>query len=154
MTPVVIRALRVVLVALALAALAAQVLLVVVPLTQLARPVDGLDVVFMVAPVLALLCLELGLVALWVLLTRVEREVIFDASADRWVWVIAASGLLAALLVAGMAALVGELDDAPGLILVGGGIGLLGVAFALLMTVMLGLLRTATGLRRELEAVV
>lgn len=154
MNRVVLRALRAVLVLLALSALTAQVLLVVVPLTQLTRPFDGFDLVFMVVPVLAVACIELGLLALWVLLNRVEREVIFDESADRWVWVIAAAGLLAALLVAGMAALVGELDDAPGLILIGGGIGLMGVAFALLMTVMLGLLRTATGLRRELEAVV
>ncbi|GAA4544324.1 DUF2975 domain-containing protein [Pseudonocardia xishanensis] len=154
MNRLVIRALRAVLVLLALAALTAQVLLVVVPLTQLTRPLDTWDLVFMVVPVLAVACVELGLVAVWVLLARVEREAIFDESADRWVWVISGAGLLAALLVGGMAALVGELDDAPGMVLIGGGIGLMGVAFALLMTVMLGLLRTATGLRLELEQVV
>jgi hypothetical protein len=48
----------------------------------------------------------------------------------------------------------GEVDDAPGLILVGGGIALAGAAFSLLMLVMRGLLRKATMLRSELAEVV
>jgi hypothetical protein len=49
---------------------------------------------------------------------------------------------------------VGEIDDAPGLVLIGGGVAIGGAAFALLMVVMRGLLRSATMLRRELEEVV
>jgi purine-cytosine permease-like protein len=154
MSSLAIRALRVVLVLLALGVLAAAVLVVVVPLTQLSRPVDGLDVTYMVGWLLALGCVEVGLFAVGVLLNRVAREAIFDESADRWVWVIAATGLVAALVVGAMAVSVGRLADAPGMVLIGGAVGVAGVAFALLMTVMLGLLRTATRLRRELEAVV
>lgn len=154
MNRVAVRALRVVLVLLAVGVLAAAVLVVVVPSTQYSRPVDGIDIAYMVVWLITLACVEVGLFAVGVLLNRVAREAIFDESADRWVWVIAVTGLVAALLVGGMAVSVGELGDAPGMVLIGGAIGMAGVAFALLMTVMLGLLRTATGLRRELEAVV
>jgi hypothetical protein len=84
----------------------------------------------------------------------VRRGAIFDERAFRWVDVITVAGLVAAVLVAALCAHVGEIDDAPGLVLIGGGIGIGGVAFALLMVVMRGLLRSATVLRRELDEVV
>ena len=62
--------------------------------------------------------------------------------------------LIASVLVASMLAVVGQTDDAPGAILMGGGVLLIGIAFALLMAVMSGLLRTATGYRTELSEVV
>jgi hypothetical protein len=154
MNRAVIRALRVVLVLLALGAVAAQVLIVVVPVTQFSRPPDALNWSYMSVGVVALLCVEAGLLALWVLLSRVARGSIFDHEADRWVWVITAAGFLAALLAAGLCVHAGELSDAPGMVLVGFAFATAGVGFALLMTVMLGLLRTATGLRTELEQVV
>lgn len=151
MDRLVILALRVVLVTLALGALAAQILIVVLTVQF---GVDGIGLAHTTIGVTALACVELGLFALWVLLSRVHRGAIFDEGAYRWVVVISAAGFVAALLVAAFLAHVGELDDAPGMILIAFGVGMAGVAFALLMTVMLGLLRTATGLRHELEQVV
>ena len=154
MSTVVIRALRMLLVLIALGALAAQIVIVVVVATH--PEVDPADraVAYAVVAVAAIACLELALVALWVLLSMVRRSAIFDERAFRWVDVISVAGLVAAVLVSGLCAHVGELDDAPGLILIGGGIGVAGVAFALLMVVMRGLLHTATTFRRELEEVV
>ena len=62
--------------------------------------------------------------------------------------------VVAAILAAAVCAHAGEVDAAPGLILVGGGVVLAGAAFALLMVVMRSLLRNATTLRRELDEVV
>jgi hypothetical protein len=97
---------------------------------------------------------QLGLLALSVLLSMVRHGAIFDERASRWVGVIAAAGLVAAVLVAALCVHAGEIDDAHGVVLIGGGIGAAGVVFALLMVVMHGLLRTATVFRRELEEVV
>lgn len=48
----------------------------------------------------------------------------------------------------------GEIDDSPGLGGIGLGVAVAGVAFALLMVVMRGLLRNATVLRHALDEVV
>ena len=154
MSHVVIRALRALLVLLALGALTAQVVIVFVVATNPETDLTDRAVAYAVLGVAAIACLEVVLVALWALLAMVRRDAIFDERAFRWVDSISVAGLVAGLLVAGLCAHVGELDDAPGLILIGGGIGLGGVAFALLMVVMRGLLRSATGFRRELDEVV
>jgi hypothetical protein len=151
----VILALRGLLVLIALGAVGLQVVLAVVIVTQLAAPdVVVLAVAYSALGIAAIACVEVALVALWVLLAMVRRGAIFDERAFRWVDVISVAGLVAAVLVAALCAHAGEIDDAPGLVLIGGGIGLSGVAFALLMVVMRGLLRTATVLRRELDEVV
>lgn len=155
MSPAVTTALRVALVVLAAGAIGAQVVIVVATAMSVAGghpPYPAL--LHSGAAVAALACIEVAFVAIWVLLSMVRRDAIFDERAFRWVPVLAGAGLLAAFLVGAVCAHVGELDDAPGLVLIGGGIGLAGIAFALLMTVMLGLLRSATRLRRELEQVV
>jgi len=154
MSQLVILALRGLLVLFALGALAAQVVIVLV--VAMHPEVDLADraVAYAALGVAAIVCLEVALVALWVLLSMVRRGAIFDERAFRWVDVISVAGLVAALIVAALCAHVGELDDAPGLVLIGGGIGIGGVAFALLMVVMRGLLRTATVLRHELDEVV
>lgn len=102
----------------------------------------------------AVACAEVGLVAVWHLLSRVRRDVIFDEGAFRWVDAISVAGLLLCALVAAVCVHVGHVDDSPGLGGVGLGIGVVGVAFVLLMSVMRGLLRNATRLRRELDQVV
>ena len=85
----------------------------------------------------------------------VRRGAIFDDQrAFRWVGVISVAGFVAALLVAVVCMHAGELDDAPGPILIGFGIVMAGAAFALLMIVMRGLLRSAMSFRRELEQVI
>lgn len=150
-----ILALRGVLALMGLGARALQVLLIVFFASN-ASEADLSDpgVLYVALGMAALICLEVALLAVWVLLGMVRRDAIFDERAFGWVSVITVAGLVAALLVAVFCAHFGELDDAPGLILIGGGIGLAGIAFALLMIVMRGLLRKAIVLRRELDEVV
>ncbi len=154
MNRLVILALRALLVLIGLGAVGAQVVIVVVVATH--PEVDPTDraVAYAALGVAAIACVQVVLVALWVLLSRVRRGAIFDKRAFRWVDVVTVAGFVAALLVAALCAHVGELDDAPGLVLIGGGVATAGAAFALLMVVMRGLLRTATGLRLELDEVV
>lgn len=154
MSLLVVRTLRALLVLLGLGALAFQVVIVVVVATHPETDLTDRAVAYTALAVAAVVCLEVVLVALWVLLSMVRRDAIFDERALRWVDAIAVAGLVAGLVVAGLCAHVGELDDAPGLILIGGGAAVAGVAFALLMVVMRGLLLSATGFRRELDEVV
>lgn len=155
MSPLVILALRVLLILIALGSLGAQIVIIVVVATQIAEAEMPILAVFSsVLGVAATACVQVGLVALWVLLSMVRRGAIFDERAFRWVDVISVAGLVSAVLVAALCALVGEVDDAPGLILIGMGVAVAGAAFALLMLVMRGLLRNATTLRRELDEVV
>lgn len=155
MSRLVIFALRVLLILIALGALGGQIVIIVVVATQIAASeVAFLAVTYSALGVAAIACVEVGLVALWVLLSMVRRGAIFDERAFRWVGVIAVAGFVAAVLVAAVCVHFGEIDDAPGLILIGGGVAIAGAAFALLMVVMHGLLRSATVLRRELEEVV
>ncbi|MDN5858217.1 MAG: DUF2975 domain-containing protein [Pseudonocardia sp.] len=155
MRPLVVLALRALLILLALGALGAQIVLVVVLATQPDSEVATRGLFYSVlGVVVAIACVQVALVAVWALLSKVRRGAIFDERSFRWVDVIAVAGLVAALLVAAFCAHVGEIDDAPGLILIGMGIATAGVAFALLMVVMRGLLRNATVFRRELDEVV
>lgn len=154
MSRLVILALRVLLVLLALGAVGAQGVIVFVVATHPETDLADRAVAYSVLGVAAIACVEVALVALWVLLSMVRRAAIFDDRAFRWVDVITVAGLVAAVLVAALCAHVGEIDDAPGLVLIGGGVAVGGAAFALLMVVMRGLLRSATLFRRELDEVV
>ncbi len=154
MSPLVIRALRVLLILIALGALGAQVVIIVVVATHPEFEVASRAVAYSVLGVAAIACVEVALVALWVLLSMVRRGAIFDERAFRWVDVISVAGLVAAGLVAAFCVHAGEIDDSPGLGGIGLGVAVSGVAFALLMVVMRGLLRSATVLRRELDEVV
>lgn len=155
MGQLVILALRVLLILIALGALGGQIVIILVIATQIAKSeVAYLAVPYSVLGIAAIACVEVALVALWVLLSMVRRGVIFNERAFRWVSVISVAGLVAAVLVAALCVHAGEFDDAPGLILIGGGVAIAGAAFALLMVVMRGLLRSATVLRRELDEVV
>ncbi|MEJ2861938.1 DUF2975 domain-containing protein [Actinomycetospora flava] len=154
MSPLVIAALRALLVGIALGAAAGQVGIVVAVGIEFGLGVPGLVAFYAVLGVAALAALEVGLVALWTLLTMVRRDAIFDEGAFRWVRVVTLAGVVAALLVATACVHYGELDDAPGLVVIGGGVAVGGAAYALLMLVMRGLLQNATVLRRELDEVV
>ena len=154
MNGLVILALRALLVLIGLGSVGVQVVIVVVVATHPEVDLTDRAVAYAALGVAAVACVQVVLVALWVLLSRVRRGAIFDERAFRWVDVVTVAGLVAALLVAALCAHVGELDDAPGLVLIGGGVAAAGAAFALLMVVMRGLLRTATGLRLELDEVV
>ena len=104
--------------------------------------------------VFLVLCVQVVLVATWQLLTLVKKDRIFTTASLKWVdlivWAIAAAWLV----VAGMLIFVGFNADDPGmpmlLFLVTVGITVLG----LLMVVMRALLRQATTLRTDMEAVI
>jgi hypothetical protein len=151
----VILALRALLVLIALGAVGLQVVLAVVIATQVTAPDVGvLAATYSALGIAAVACVEVALVEDRAAPHHRQQHPQRDERAFRWVDVISVAGLVAALLVAALCAHAGEIDDAPGLVLIGGGIGLSGVAFALLMVVMRGLLRTATVFRRELDEVV
>lgn len=104
--------------------------------------------------VFLVLCVQVVLVATWQLLTLVKKDRIFTTASLKWVdlivWAIAAAWLV----FAGMLIFVGFNADDPGmpmvLFLVTVGITVLG----LLMVVMRALLRQATTLRSDMEAVI
>ncbi|KJR07593.1 DUF2975 domain-containing protein [Gordonia sp. PS3] len=102
------------------------------------------------------LCLQVVLVATWMLLGHVRRDRIFDRSSFRWVdtiiCAVAAAGLVPAGLLAALA-LFGELDD-PGLPFLLTVVGLGCLLLVLLMVVMRSLLRQATTLRADMDAVI
>ena len=106
------------------------------------------------AAVLLVLCLQVVVVATWRLLALVEQDRIFSEVAFTWVDVIVGAVATAWVVLAGLLVLVGVRADDPGpivlltLLLVG--VAVLG----LLMVVLRALLRQATALRTDLEAVI
>ncbi|QRY62647.1 DUF2975 domain-containing protein [Gordonia sp. PDNC005] len=102
------------------------------------------------------LCLQVVLVAIWVLLGRIRRDRIFDESSFRWVdaivWAIVGAALLPAGLLVALG-LFGALDD-PGLPFLLTMVTLGGLVLALLMLVMRSLLRQATTLRSDMDEVI
>jgi hypothetical protein len=101
-----------------------------------------------------ILCIQVVLVCTWRLLTMVRQDVIFTEAALRWVdvivgalataWVLAAAGSLWAVWGA----------DDPGTPLLLFVILLVAAVFGLVVVVMRELLRQATSLRTEMEAVI
>lgn len=161
MSSITILAIRALIVVTGIAALAAQfAILFPVAANALAqeRKSDTLDLPVAVILFTLALAGEAILVALWSLLSMVRRGAIFSERAFRWVDVIIGAGVVATGVLAVVAVVltinVALPDDAPGLILVSGGLVIGGLAFVLLMLVMRGLLRSATSLQSELEEVV
>ncbi|GAB3297622.1 DUF2975 domain-containing protein [Parasphingorhabdus pacifica] len=154
MDRLVIVALRVLLILITLGTLGAQIMIIGVVGTHPEVEVTSRAVAYAALSVAAIACVEVGLIALWVLLSMVRRSAIFDERAFRWVDVISVAGPVAAFLVTAICLHAGQIDDAPGLGGIGLGVAVGGIAFALLMVVMRGLLRSATVLRRELDEVV
>ncbi|HXV94831.1 MAG TPA: DUF2975 domain-containing protein [Pseudonocardia sp.] len=107
--------------------------------------------------VLGLLCVQVVIVCTWKLLTLVEHDRIFSASSLPWVdaivWAIAAAWVLLLGAVVPVFAFA-EVDDAPGLAALLLLMLLVGAALGLLMVVMRALLRQATMLRADMEAVI
>ncbi len=108
------------------------------------------------AAVAAVACVQVALVAIWALLAKVEHDQVFTDRAFAWVSLIIGAAVAATALSVGVAAhlLFVEGVGGPGVVL--GLVAVLvgGSTFALLMTVMRGLLRTATSMRGELAEVV
>jgi hypothetical protein len=160
MTRLSIVILRILVLFIALGALFAQVRLVPFIATGLTQdaghPEAGLA--YAAAGILAIVCGQIVLVALWVLLSHVRRGSIFTDSAFRWVDTMLFAGVACTfvlLLLAGHVALVVEPPlDAPGLTVIAGALVVGALTFVLLMTVMRGLLRSATVMQSELAEVV
>lgn len=153
-------ALRILLVITAVGVLLSQVVIIPLVTTSLADP-SRFDVgafVYAAAGIAVGACIEVVLVAIWALLSRVGRGAIFSERAFRWVDAIIVAGSVATVIVVGIGAhivlVVEPRLDAPGLVLIVLASVVGSATFVLLMLVMRGLLRSATSLQAELAEVV
>jgi Protein of unknown function (DUF2975) len=152
------RILRVALLVLLLASGLAQVLVPVYASEVGARfpEVAHLVVPYSLAAILFVACGQVGLLAVWRLLSLVDGGVIFTRRAVRWVDVIVACGAAATILA--VVVLIHMLGFVPGgggpMVYYLGGCIAAGLAFALLMVVMRGLLLAAVADRAELAEVI
>lgn len=126
---------------------------------QLARTypeLEWLRVPLLAVVVLVILGVQVALVALWRLLSMVERDSVFSPDAFGWVDVIIVAAVIDTGLVLGVWTLLtfGVNANPPALMLTEVGLVVCGSALALLMVVMKGLLRKASLLRVELSGVV
>ena len=152
------RLLRVALVVLLFGTVLVQVLLPVFASEEgrIFPEVAYLVVPYSVAGILFVGCGQVALLAVWRLLSLVDRGVIFTPRAVRWVDVITACAAVATVLTAGVS--IHMLGFVPG----GGGPMIFylavclagGLAFVLLMVVMRGLLESAIADRSELDGVI
>ena len=109
--------------------------------------------------VLGLLCVQAVIVCTWQLLTAVAHDRIFSTSSLPWVngivWAVAVGwGMLLGAFVCAYYFIIDEVSDdpvLPALLLV---LLLVGAVVGLLMVVMRALLRQATNLRADMEAVI
>jgi hypothetical protein len=158
MTSVASRLLRVALVVLLLGSVLVQVLVAVYASEVGARfpEVAYLVVPYSAAAILFIGCGQIALLAVWRLLSLVDRGVIFTGRAVRWVDIITACAAVATVLS------VGVLIHMRGFVPGGGGPMIYylaacvagGLAFVLLMVVMRGLLVSAIADRTELDEVI
>ncbi|MEV0699060.1 DUF2975 domain-containing protein [Saccharopolyspora sp. NPDC050389] len=165
MNRIVIVLLRIGIVAAALLGLFGQI--VVIPTTA-ADEVDSFPpyapfaAPYAAVAIVGVACVQVVLVAVWMLLSMVRRDAIFTPRAFRWVDIIIGSSVVATLLAIGVA---GHLSVAsipsPGdgmdvisaLAAAVASVGV-GVLFAMLVVVMRSLLRKATDLQTEIAEVI
>lgn len=118
--------------------------------------IEPLTVPYATLAIVAIVGVQVGLVATWRLASMVSKDRIFDASALKWVDVIlvalmATTGLAAAVFV--HLIFVVQVGGPPALVGLGGA-ATLGVSLLLLLAVMRGLLVQAIDYRSELAGVV
>jgi hypothetical protein len=101
-----------------------------------------------------LLCLEVVIVATWVLLSRVRADRIFDPRSLVWVDVILGAIAAAWVVLAGLLVGIGVAADDPAPIVLLFSLTVGVAVVGLLMVVMRALLRAATGLRTDMDAVI
>jgi hypothetical protein len=158
MSQIAILLLRLALVVLALGALVGQVVIIPAIGRDLGGISDQATVPFTIIGIGVAACFQVAIVGTWMLLSMIRRGAIFTTRAFRWVDLIIGAGVVAALLLLGLAVLTYVVIepplDAPGLVVMALGAALGGGAFVLLMFVMRGLLKNATNLQAELEEVV
>jgi hypothetical protein len=104
--------------------------------------------------VLELACVQVVIVATWKLLAMVETDRIFSEQALRWVDAIVRAIAVAWLLLLGVFLYVGSTADDPGMPLLLFLLLVAGAVLGLLLVVMRALLRQATTLRTDMEAVI
>jgi len=104
--------------------------------------------------VVELVCVQVVIVATWKLLALVETDRIFSEAALRWVDAIVRAIATAWVLLLGVFLYVGFGADDPGLPLLLFLLVVAGAVLGLLMVVMRALLRQATTLRTDMEAVI
>ncbi|MFF9654098.1 DUF2975 domain-containing protein [Streptomyces sp. NPDC014622] len=118
---------------------------------------------YAIVAIIGVACIQVALVAVWMLLTMVRRDAIFTPRAFRWVDTVIGSSAVATLLALGVTghltlaeiptpdddnmAVLGALFAA----LASAGVG---AAFVMLIVIMRGLLRKATDLETEIAEVV
>lgn len=112
---------------------------------------------FILLVLLGLGCVEVVIVCTWKLLTLVQRDEIFSDASERWVTGIVRAVGAGWVLLACTAPYffwVAQADDAPGLMIVGFALGVVATAVLLTVLVMRELLRRATDLRADMDAVI
>ncbi|GFE19119.1 hypothetical protein Sgleb_71660 [Streptomyces glebosus] len=160
-----IAALRVGLVAVILFGLFGQ--LVVIPTTAADEvdrfpPYAPFAAPYVTVVIVGIVCIQVSLVAVWMLLTMVQRDAIFTPRAFRWVDTIIGCSLVATLLAIGVTGHLTVTDipsPSDGMEVIGAlaaaiaSVGV-GAAFAMLIVIMRSLLHKATELQTEIAEVV
>lgn len=106
-----------------------------------------------------IICLQVALACIWILLSKVQRQRIFENSSLRWVTTIICASAIATFLVLGLGfhllAIVGAGGPGgPGVFLMVAGTVAFGSAATWLLVVMRNLLASAIGLEAEMRAVI
>lgn len=117
---------------------------------------------YMTVAIVGVACVQVALVAMWVLLTMVQRDAIFTSRAFRWVDTIIGSSIMATLLAIGVTVHLALADvpspddgmDAIGALAAATASVGVGASFAMLMVIMRSLLNKATDLQTEIAEVV
>ncbi|MXM65378.1 DUF2975 domain-containing protein [Streptomyces sp. HUCO-GS316] len=117
---------------------------------------------YVTVAIVGVACIQVALVAVWMLLTMVRRDAIFTPRAFRWVDIIIGASVVATLLALGVTGHLALADiPSPGdgmdlisaLFAAAATVGV-GASFAMLVVVMRSLLRKATDLQTEMAEVV
>ncbi|MFB9658779.1 DUF2975 domain-containing protein [Glycomyces mayteni] len=112
------------------------------------------------ASIIGVACVQVMLVAGWMLLGMIDRDAIFSDKAFRWIDVIIGAALAGVLLSLAVAVCFFVVDTgADEMVFIGAMLGLAacigaGTSFAMLMLIMRGLLRKATELKTEMAEVI
>lgn len=125
-------------------------------------PYAPFAVPYVTIAILGVACVQVALVATWMLLSMVSRDAIFSARAFRWVDTIIGASVVATLLAIGVAVhllLFPIPSPADGMEVLGALMAAvacvgLGTSFAMLVLIMRSLLRKATDLQTEMATVV
>lgn len=140
---------------------------VVIPATASAEvdrfpPYEPYAVPYAAVAITCVACVQAVLVAVWMLLSMVERDAIFTRRAFRWVDTVIGATLVATLLAVGVTVhlLLADIPTPDDGVALNGALGSavvcvgVGAAFVMLVVVMRGLLHKATQLTTEMAKVV